>query len=143
MNNKLKYFLIIISILIITIAIVWRYIQQTNTDYSNQKPVANFTFTELMKKIESDTTNLKSNLIGVSGPIKKIAKDSNLITIELGYDSTMNSIICQIDERYTEDFEALKESQLLNIKGIVSGINTDDAAIFGNTIELKYCTQNN
>ena len=108
-----------------------------------QKAKYNFSFAELLQKIEKDTASLKSSVISVEGNIKKIIKDSSYITLELGYDSIMSSVTCQIDSRHISDFETAKEGSSIKIKGLVSDISFDPESVFGNTVQLTYCSLNN
>ncbi|MBK6820219.1 MAG: hypothetical protein IPG85_11765 [Bacteroidetes bacterium] len=139
-NNKRTYTIIAIAIVIISISFVWEYVNKSTKDYRNATPEQTFDFTSLMKKIETDTTQLRNHLIAVTGPIKMITKDSDNVTIEIGYDSIMSSITCQIDKRHVADFKAVNEGNIVGIKGIVSDMTIDPESIFGNTLQMTYCT---
>ncbi len=101
-----------------------------------------FAFADLMKKIETDSTSIKNKLIAVKGNIKMLIKDSASARMEIGNDSIMSSITCDIDFRHIADFENVKEGNEINIKGIVSVVSVDPDSPFGNTIQMTYCTLN-
>lgn len=143
MNNKIKIALILLLLVALGALGVWKYVNKPSTDFSMQKAKYNFSFAELLQKIEKDTASLKSSVISVEGNIKKIIKDSSYITLELGYDSIMSSVTCQIDSRHISDFETAKEGSSIKIKGLVSDISFDPESVFGNTVQLTYCSLNN
>jgi hypothetical protein len=143
MNNKIKIALILLLLVALGALGVWKYVNKPSTDFSKQKAKYNFSFAELLQKIETDTASLKSSVISVEGTIKKIIKDSSNITLELGYDSIMSSVTCQIDSRHISDFETAKEGSSIKIKGLVSDISFDPESVFGNTVQLTYCSLNN
>ncbi len=134
--------MIFLSILVLGGFLTWTYINKSTEDYSQKDPAYTFSFDEILKKMETDTTNLRNKLIAVNGQIKKVIKDSSNIALEIGYDSIMSSITCQIDSRHISDFENVVEGKNINLKGIVSGINIDSESMFGNTLEMNYCTLN-
>lgn len=140
MNKKLKIFLIILSLFILGGFLTWKYINKATVDYSKKEADYTFTFDALIKKMETDTSNLRNKLIAINGPIKKVIKDSNSVSLEIGYDSIMSSITCQIDNRHLADFENVVEGNKINIKGMVSGLNISEESLFGNTLEMTYCT---
>ncbi|MBK7589586.1 MAG: hypothetical protein IPI22_15290 [Bacteroidetes bacterium] len=139
-NNKRTFAIIAVAIVIISISFVWEYVNKSTKDYSQATPESSYDFASLIKKIETDTTQLRNHLIAVNGHIKMITKDSDNVTIELGYDSIMSSITCQIDKRHVADFKALNEGNIVGIKGIVSDMTIDPESIFGNTLQMTYCT---
>ena len=143
MNKKLKIAVIVLTVLALGAFAVWNYVNKPSIDYSKQKATHRFSFAELLQKIETDTASLKNSLISVEGTIKKIIRDSSNITLELGYDSIMSSVTCQIDSRHTSDFVAAKEGSTVEIKGLVSDISLDPESVFGNTVQLTYCSLNN
>jgi hypothetical protein len=143
MNKKIKIALILLLLVALGALGVWKYVNKPSTDFSKQKAKYNFSFAELLQKIETDTASLKSSVISVEGTIKKIIKDSSNITLELGYDSIMSSVTCQIDSRHISDFETAKEGSSIKIKGLVSDISFDPESVFGNTVQLTYCSLNN
>ena len=72
MNQKLKYLLIAVAVILIAAVLVWKFVNKPTTDYAGQKPEMSYSFAELMKKIETDTSNMKDKLIAVNGNITKI-----------------------------------------------------------------------
>jgi hypothetical protein len=50
----------------------------------------------------------------------------------------MNTVECQIDARYTNDFTATKENDAVNIKGVCAGSNIDEMGL-GGSLQLKNC----
>jgi aspartyl/asparaginyl-tRNA synthetase len=87
-------------------------------------------------------SELKDKLVGIDGNIKSIKNEANAIAIELGDTNTMSSIICQIDTRYTKEFNQLKTGEHIALKGIITGYTIDTDLGFGNTVEMNYCTKN-
>lgn len=140
MNTKLKYGLLVLLACVIALGLIWKFVNKPATDYSTTAPDKTYTFAELMKKIETDTSGLKNKLIAVSGNITKITKDSNSVRLEIGSDTTMSSVTCDVDARYVQDFSGINEGSNINIKGMVSEVTVDPESTFGNTVALVYCS---
>ncbi len=141
--KKIKNILLIVALLIITGLLVWKFvINKPAKDFSDKKPDAEYSFAGLIKKIETDTAGMRNKLIAVKGNVKKIIKDTNSVRIEMGYDTIMSSITCDVDFRHVEDFNKIQEGNEIDIKGVVSDLTIDAESVFGNTIQMTYCTLN-
>lgn len=142
MNKKTKIILLCLFVVMTPMLFIFKKINKNSKDYSNNTTKNNYDFSTLIKKIETDTVNLYNQLIGVNGNIKEVIKDSENVSIEIGYDSLMSSVTCQIDKRHITDFDFYKKNDTINIKGLVTGITIDEDSIFGNTIQMSFCTLN-
>ena len=142
MNKKLKIVLLILFVLFAGAAVVWKIVNKPTRDYHDSKPEMSFNFDELMKKIETDTAALRNKLIAVNGQITKITRDSGSFRLEIGYDSIMSSVTCDVDARYVSEMGGVSEGKPVDIKGIVSEVTVDPESSFGNTVALIYCTLN-
>lgn len=140
MNKKLKIALIALLIIALGVLFVWKFVNKPTTDYHDAQPEMSFNFSALMKKIETDTAGLKNKLIAIEGPITKITSDSASCRLEIGYDSIMSSVTCDIDARYIKEMNGISEGKPIHIKGIVSEVTVDPESSFGNTVALIYCT---
>lgn len=141
MKNKTKYIIYAIGISIVVALLVWKYTHQPNDDLSTKAASKSYLFSELISKIDKDTSGLLNTIIAVEGPIKKITKDSTSLTYEIGTDATMSSIICDIDSRHIKDFENIQEGNTIGLKGLVTSTNIDPNSVFGNTINLTFCVK--
>lgn len=125
--------------------IVYKYVNKEAPDLSEGKPEVSYTLTELLEK-SSDTTTLyqyKDKLIAVSGNVKKISKEQNKISLELGDSSTVSSVICQVDDRHVADFSQLAENTSIQLKGVLRSVDMDESGLgLGNTVQLNYCVIN-
>jgi hypothetical protein len=145
MNKKLKIFLLVLSVILISAIIVWKFINKATDDFANQKPAQIFTFQEIMDKASADTSSLnrlKDVLVAVNGQVKSITKDEKSATIELGDTTSMSSITCQFDNRHLADLTSVKEGSQISVKGNITGFSIDTELGLGNTIEMKSCTLN-
>jgi hypothetical protein len=145
MNKKLKIFLLVLSVILISAIIVWKFINKATDDFANQKPAQIFTFQEIMEKTTADTSALnilKDVLVAVNGQVKSITKDEKSATIELGDTTSMSSITCQFDNRHLADLTSVKEGSQISVKGNITGFSIDTELGLGNTIEMKSCTLN-
>jgi hypothetical protein len=143
MGNKLKFTLVMLTVIIIAVIIAWIYVIKASDDFSEEVPKATYTFNEIMDKTSNDTSGLSrlvDELVAVKGVIKKVTKDSTSTTVELGDSATSSSIICQIDGRHQASCSFLKEGQPVCIKGKIAGFNVDLELGLGNTIQLNYCS---
>ncbi len=126
------------------IFIAMKYVNKPVNDYSNQDVKTTFNFADIMHKVSNDTASLielKDQLVGIKGLVKKVTSDSISTTLEIGDTNSMSSVICQIDTRYKSDFTAFKPGDAIAVKGIITGYTIDTDLGFGNTVEMNYCTQ--
>jgi tRNA_anti-like len=142
--NKKKVILIALLVIALGVFLFWKfYINKATNDFYNEKPSSEFSVNDLLDKSNKDTAalgKLKDQFIAVSGMVKKISRDSDAVTFELGDTTSPSSIILQMDKRHMEECINIKENQTINIKGVLQNysIDTDDLGM-GNTIELNYC----
>ncbi len=142
MITKTKLIFYAIGLFIVIALLIFRYTQKSNDDLTFKREDKTYHFEQIIKKIDSDTTELLNHIIALDGPVKKITQDSGSITFELGYDSIMSSIICDIDKRHLSDFEQIKQNDIIQVTGMVSAISYDPNSIFGNTLNLTFCVKN-
>ncbi|HMN33616.1 MAG TPA: hypothetical protein PKA54_09595 [Chitinophagaceae bacterium] len=142
MITKTKLIFYAIGLFIVIALLIFRYTQKSNDDLTFKREYASYQFDQIIKKIDSDTSELLNQIISLDGPVKKITKDSGSITFELGYDSLVSSVICDIDKRHLSDFEQIKQNDIIKVKGMVSAISYDPNSIFGNTLNLTFCVKN-
>ena len=145
MNKKLKIFLLVITAILISAIIVWKFVNKATADFANQKPAQTFTFQQIMDKATADTSalnKLKDVLVAVNGQVKTITKDEKSVTIELGDTTSMSSITCQFDNRHLADLTSVKVGGQISVKGNITGFSIDTELGLGNTIEMKSCILN-
>ncbi len=143
MNKKLKIFLILLAFVLVAVLIVWNYVNKASDDFASKKADASFSFAQLIDKTVNDTSSLsqlKDKLVSLDGTIKKISKETNSVTLEIGDTSSMSSVICQTDPRYLESFSTMKEGEQIKIKGKLTGFTIDTELGLGNTVEMNFCT---
>ncbi len=141
MITKTKLIFYAIGLFIVIALLIFRYTQKSNDDLTYKQADATYNFADIISKLDTDTSQLLNHIIALEGPIKKITKDSNAITFEIGYDSIMSSIICDIDKRHLKDFEQIKQNELIQVKGLVTAIDYDPNSVFGNTLNLTFCVK--
>jgi hypothetical protein len=141
----LKILLVLVLLLAVAGYFGYRFVNKTSADLSDKKPEATYTLVDLIEK-SSDTTSLyqfKDKLIAVTGNVKKISKEANRVTLELGDSTTVSSVICQIDDRHVTDFSDLKENTNVSVKGLLRSVDMDESGLgLGNTVQLNYCVKN-
>jgi hypothetical protein len=145
MNKKLKIFFFVITAILLSAILVWKFINKSTEDFANQKPVQTFTFQQIMDKATADSNainQLKDILVAVNGQIKTITKDEKSVTVELGDTTSMSSITCQFDNRHLTDITSVKEGSQISVKGKITGFSIDTELGLGNTIEMKSCILN-
>lgn len=143
MNKKLKIFLFIVATALVAGLLVWNYVNKASDDFADKKVDAAFSFEQLIDKTANDTSSLsqlKDKLVGLNGTIKKMNKETNSITLEIGDTTSMSSVICQIDPRYLESFSKIHEGEQIKIKGKLTGFTIDTELGLGNTVEMNFCT---
>lgn len=139
-----KILIAVLAVALIGI-LAYKFVNKPIEDFASQKPVESFSMNDLIGKLESDTislSKLKDQLVAVKGNVKKIVKDKEFITIEIGDSLTSSSIVCQVDERHLSDFENSQENSEVSLKGKLTGYTIDtDLGVF-NSIEMKSCSLN-
>lgn len=142
--KKLKIFFTVVIVLGIGAFAGWKYVNKGRIDNSNDKPVITYSVNELITKLDTDTTALspyKNKMVAVHGQVKSVSKQQDAITLELGDSTMMSSIVCQIDDRYLNDFKQIEAHQEVSLKGMMT-YDMDDLGM-GNTIHLDNCTRYN
>lgn len=145
MNKKLKIFLFVITAILLSAILVWKFVNKETEDFANQKPVQTFTFQQIMDKATADSNainQLKDILVAVNGQIKTITKDEKSVTVELGDTTSMSSITCQFDNRHLSELNSVIEGNQISVKGKITGFSIDTELGLGNTIEMKSCILN-
>lgn len=145
MNKKLKIFLFVITAILLSAILVWKFVNKETEDFANQKPAQTFTFQQIMDKATADSNainQLKDILVAVNGQVKSMTKDEKSATIELGDTTSMSSITCQFDNRHLADLTSVKEGSQISVKGKITGFSIDTELGLGNTIEMKSCILN-
>ena len=101
---------------------------------------AEYPMNDLLSAPDEVLTAMTGKNIAVTGFIMANEGDEFERTITLGMDQ-LNSIICQIDNRYLETLSKHQKGQMVKIKGTLSGHDSDD--MLGKTIQLKNCVLGN
>ncbi|MBK7762192.1 MAG: hypothetical protein IPI46_02325 [Bacteroidetes bacterium] len=143
MSKSLKIIVAILCIGIVSAFSFWQYVNKPSKDFSNEKVDLLVTVSDILKRLDNDTSTVSqimNKLMAVDGSIKKISKDAEYITIELGDSSTTSSIICQVDARHTHEFTNVKENDRIVIKGKVTACTFDEDFGLGNTIQMNFCS---
>lgn len=143
MQSRKKIIISILAILICGTLFVWKFVVNKKIDdYKNQKPKYNLTYTELFKTFEKcDSISIKKYidaLIEVTGNIKNINIENENVTVEMGSDTSMNTISFQMDTRHIKELNNMKPYEEISIKGICAGYEIDDELGLGSTIYFKY-----
>jgi hypothetical protein len=101
---------------------------------------AEYPMNDLLSAPDEVLTAMTGKNIAVTGFIMANEGDEFERTITLGMDQ-LNSIICQIDNRYLETLSKHQKGQMVKIQGTLSGHDSDD--MLGKTIQLKNCVLGN
>ena len=70
MNKKLKIFLFVITAILLSAILVWKFVNKETEDFANQKPAQTFTFQQIMDKATADS-NAINQLKSVDNSTKK------------------------------------------------------------------------
>lgn len=139
--KRLKIFLTVFIVLGIGAFAGWKYVNKGREDNSDQKPVMSYSVNALIRQCDEDTSSLvpyKNKIVAVKGKVKSISKQPDAITLELGDTTNLTSIVCQIDDRYLNDFNHVEVNQEVSLKGMMT-YDIDDLGM-GNTIHIDNCT---
>lgn len=143
MKKSTKLILVLLSIGLLAGTLVWNFVNKPVKDYSKQTASKSFTFDDIMNKVSNDTASLielKDKLVSIEAKVKNVNQQGESITLELGDTTSMSSIICQVDSRYTSDFKDLKPGSNIAVQGIITGYTIDTDLGLGNTVEMNFCT---
>lgn len=143
MNKLLKFIVAGLGIGLVVAILAWNYINKKVADIADIKPRLECSSAEIIERTSSDTAavnKLVDECIAIKGPVKKVSLDAVSCTIELGDTNSTSSVVCQIDQRYRDQFAQVRSGEELAIKGRLSGYTVDLDLGLGNTVELKNCT---
>lgn len=143
MSKTVKLLIGILVVGILSAFFVWQYVNKPTKDLSNEKVEILVNCSSILKKLDTDTSSVSyimNQIIAIEGTVKKISKDQQYITIELGDSTTQSSVVCQIDARHKTDFETVIEGNKIIIQGKVSAFTFDEELGLGNSIQMNFCT---
>ena len=127
MKSKL---IILILILGVSGAIIgYKMWNKPHQDIAASDSTASLTASDLLKAYQSDetTANAKylNKIIAVSGSIEEVRKEADQITIHLGTQDAMATVICNLDPFSSHAGTEFETGQNVTMKGVCSGMLTD------------------
>ncbi len=138
--------LIPIALILIVAALafgLYAYFKES-TDYSNKEPDTSISLSELLQKVDTDTSALnkmRNQLVLINeANVQTIQADSNMSVLVLGTSTSSSTVVAQIDPRHNDEVKNIKQGQTISIKGIFSDYTLDTDLGLGNTIQLNFCT---
>ncbi len=143
MKRSHSYLLVTLLTAAVIAFAVFRFVNKPVTDFGSKPAELSLSFADMMNKVSNDTaslSSLKDRLVGITGRVKKITPADSTYTLELGDSLSMSSILCQIDVRYKDAYNAVKPGDSVAIQGILIGFSIDTELGFGNTVQMKSCS---
>ena len=131
-----------ILVLLVVGFLVWQFVNKKSTDFSEEKPLFEVSFTDLATEFKDSKTALekyKTKLISVQGTVLSINNEDTAITIELGSNEQEKSVICQMDKRHLADAKNIKEGEAIVLKGILTGYSDLSDLDIPSSIEMNFC----
>ncbi len=127
MKAKLIWLILILGV---SGAIIgYRMWNKPHQDIAASDSTASLTAPDLLKAYQTDeaTANAKylNKIITVNGSIEEVRKESDQITIHLGTDDAMATVICNLDPFSGHDGTELITGRNITMKGVCSGMLTD------------------
>ncbi len=140
----LKPLVIIVAILSIAGFLVKKYyVDKKTTNVNDEKTEIKITAEQLLKEATTnDTATTKkytNKILSINGIVKSIIPNDSASVVNLG-DTTISTIICQVDTRNNATAKNLKEGTVISIKGRFTGISNDTDLDLGYSVQLKDCS---
>jgi RecJ-like exonuclease len=140
----MKRRIIYLSILVIfSLTGIYMYTEysRTNKDLLKEKTAFTIDAASLIRAYEQNETRFQQDytdrVITVRGAIKKIDASENPVVIALGTGEGFSSVQCSMDSTHSKLYSAIKEGQLVALKGIVTGGRSED--LFGTDVIMNRC----
>jgi tRNA_anti-like len=141
----MKKILIVLIVLAIGAWYAYHEYNRRNKDLKDSAADVNTNAVALIQAFQKDTAGANhqyvNKVIAVSGPVKKIDADGNPVVIFLGNKGEMSSVKCSMDSSHVTDYKAIKDGDVVTIKGKCTGGVTDD--LFGTDVTLNFCVVQN
>ncbi len=127
MKAKLIWLILILGIAGVIIG--YRIWNKPHQDIAASDSTASLTAPDLLKAYQSDETaaNAKylNKIITVSGSIEEVRKEADQITIHLGTEDAMATVICNLDPFSSHSGSEFETGRNITMKGVCSGMLTD------------------
>jgi hypothetical protein len=144
-NNKVKYFLLAIVVMIIAIAFyAYKEYNRTAKDIATTTPAFTVTSAAIINEFTKTDSIANAKYLGktlaINGNLKTVEKDeSGNYTIVLGDTINTTSVRCSMDSAHNNEASALKEGATVNIKGVLTGFNKDEMGLGADIILNRSC----
>jgi hypothetical protein len=122
-----------LSLLVIIAAAFYIYKEYNRTHKDTAMAKADFTIPApaLVQEFEKNEgpSNAKylDKVIKVEGMVKEMLRDDKgYLSIVLGDTVSMSSVRCSIDSLHTDETAIVKEGDIIAVKGVCTGFNTDE-----------------
>jgi DNA/RNA endonuclease YhcR with UshA esterase domain len=144
-NNKVKYFLLAIVLMIIAIAFyAYKEYNRTAKDIAITTPAFTVTSAAIINEFTQNDTIANAKYLGktiaLNGNLKTVDKDeSGNYTIVLGDTTNTTSVRCSMDSAHNNEASTLKEGASVNIKGVLTGFNKDEMGLGADIILNRSC----
>ena len=136
--------IILLLILIIIIAgglYAYREYNRKNKDLSSTEAATTTDALTLITTFEKDSSSANKQfldkVVAVTGTIKKVESEENPVIIFLGDETQMSSVQCSMDSAYSKGHASLKKGTTVTVKGIVTGVQSDE--LLGTDVKLNRC----
>jgi tRNA_anti-like len=121
---------------------VYQYSMKRVPDNTDVNPTMILSFDELNTKMNLNDSaafaTYTNKVVAINGMVKNIDNSDSLVTVIIGDTTSMNTIICQADNRHLPDFTSIKQNTNIRIKGMCAGYYADEMGL-GNSLQLKNC----
>ena len=140
MKRRIVY-LSILVILSVTGIYMYTEYNRTNKDLLKEKTAFTIDAASLILAYEQNEAQFQKEytdrVITVRGTIMKIDANENPVVIALGGSEGFSSVQCSMDSTHEQLYTAIKQGQMIALKGIVTGGRTED--LFGTDVIMNRC----
>ena len=127
MKSKLIWLILIFGLSGAIIA--YRMWNKPHQDIAASDSTASLTAPDLLKAYQSDETAANAEylnkIITVNGSIEEVRKEADQITIHLGTEDAMATVICNLDPFSGHSGSEFETGRKITLKGVCSGMLTD------------------
>jgi hypothetical protein len=117
-------------VLVVTgLAYAWQEFNRTHIDTTALRVAASKEAMALLKEFETNETLANGlyndKIVSVKGTVQKVEDNGDTRNVILGDVSSMGGVICQFQVDHKSELDAIRPGQLINVKGVCTGILVD------------------
>ena len=121
-----RYLFLCVSLLILSICVVYYFYNLPIPSLKNEKADYEFTAEQLFDFYKKNEANADQKLLDktllIKGTVKSLVTEGNQLSVILECGDDLGNVVCELDSRFMESLIPPKPGQAVTIKGVCTGM---------------------